>query len=163
MDIPTALRLADASDKPGLIAGLIAMRSGPATPVLSALSGRKITVHILTSRYRAPTDDECVEYQCGSDDEIYYRTGRLMAEDMIAANITLKALPMRVTERAWCRIVKGEPIGVVLGEGMSRAERSIKVYDNGIDAVATSAKLAFNGLFIGTATERIPRSFCDLI
>jgi len=153
-----------------VLAAIMAASTRPATEVLEHLSGRTLTVKVLSSGERPLTDEEYFRLSPGAITVCRYRTGLLRTEDgTVAAGVWLLWLPPRLPFDACRALDEGIlPAGKILGPlGMRRADRralataGIEEITGADAAVRSTAVLMAGGVAVGIAEENITREFAE--
>lgn len=149
-----------AADAAGMISGLLAWHSGPATRVLSHLAGTPVAIEITRAAHRALSATEAAGLAAAPGTRAYDRDGIMTAGDLAVARTRLLLIPERLPGVAWGAIQDGQPAGEALAPyGMTRGRRKVSVSRSGA-TVDASAVLSLGDLPIGTAGEHVTGEFC---
>lgn len=163
LDWPPA-RLAPGStpaDAAGLISGILAWHSGPATLVLGRLAGAPVAIEVTRAAHRELSAAEAATLKAGPGTRVYERDGRMAAGSVLVARTRLLLIRARIPGGAWEAIQEGQPAGEVLAPyGMRRGRRKVSL-SRSAATVDASAVLSLGDLPIGMAEERVTRSFCE--
>jgi hypothetical protein len=147
-----------------LLGFLARNRPGPFTWTMIRLTGETPRIDTIpgSERERRATGAEAAALNVLDEAGLWVweRRGLLTLGTTIAAEVSLRVLPARLTDEEMARIRKGEPAGMVI-PGLVRAQRDGKVTWPGDPAVRSHAVLQRpTGRPFGFASERTTAGLC---